>query len=283
MSTRSTRFLRTALATAITAVLVSTTAYAQPAPASTTPQEGNMLIYAAAWKQTAAEYKALYHQAFNMARMQLDIALQNHKPGDKPLAIITDIDDTILNASNYWGYLIAQGKDFFDDDIWDAWVPTNNFVATPGSLDFLNYADSKGVQIFYVSNRNQGEGTYEYAIANLKAVGFPQVDKEHVTILIDTSNKEIPQKEIAQTYNVVVMLGDNLNDFQRRYYVKDVDERIRLMEEDKDKFGRQFILLPNPTDGQWIRAIFGDSEPPNTPENRATFKNAATRSQWNGQ
>jgi 5'-nucleotidase (lipoprotein e(P4) family) len=199
-----------------------------------------------------------------------------------PLAIITDIDDTIFDASNYWGYLISQGKDFFDDTIWDEWVPENKFAATPGSLDFLNYATQQGVEIFYISSRDQGPKTVEYALGNLNALGFPQADEQHVTILIESSHKEEPQKKVMENYDVVLMLGDNLNDFQRKYYVKDVDERIKLMEEDKDEFGKRFILVPNPTDGHWIRAIFGDSEPPASDQNRKTFEQAAKRSAWQG-
>jgi predicted secreted acid phosphatase len=43
--------------------------------ATTSGVKGNMLVYAVAWKQTAAEYRALYHQAYNIARMRLDTAL----------------------------------------------------------------------------------------------------------------------------------------------------------------------------------------------------------------
>ena len=275
------RFQPVLLAAALFAASYS---MAQSTPPKTTPapKDGNMLVYAAAWKQTAAEYRALYHQGYNIARMRLDEALKTHKKGDKPLAVITDIDDTILNAANYWGWLVNNNKDFFEDPAWDKWVAENKFTAMPGALEFFKYADSKGVQIFYVSNRDQGPKTFDYAIGNLKALGFPQVDKDHVTIQIDTSNKEGPQNKIAEKYNVVVMLGDNLNDFKRKYYVKDVDERAKLMEEDKDQFGRKFIVFPNPSDGHWIRAIFGDSEPPATAENRATFKRAASKSAWGG-
>ncbi|MFC3532056.1 5'-nucleotidase, lipoprotein e(P4) family [Vogesella facilis] len=241
---------------------------------------GNLLVSAVAWKQTAAEYKALYYQAYNLARMQLDRALASQKSGDKPLAVITDIDDTILNASNYWGYLINNGQDFFDDAVWDRWVPRNQFTAMPGALDFFNYAKSRGVEVFYVSSRDQGDKTFDYALGNLKALGFPYADAEHVTILRESSNKEPKQNEIAQRYNVVVMLGDNLNDFRRKYYVKNVDERTKLMEEDRELFGSKFIIMPNPTDGHWVRAIFGDSEPPATDANRAKFREAASKSAW---
>lgn len=247
-------------------------------PASACPE--NLLTDAVAWRQTAAEYQALYYQAYNLATLRLDAALNAQKTGDKPLAVITDVDDTVLNPAPYWGYLVTQCKDFFEDALWDKWVPDNQFLATPGSLAFFNYARSKGVEVFYVSSRDQGDRTLEYMIGNLKALNFPNADEQHVTALRDSSNKEPRQNEIAQTYNVVLKLGDSLNDFKRVYYVKDVDQRIKLMEADKDEFGKTFILLPNATDGHWLRAIFGDSEPPATPENRQMFRKAATKTVW---
>ncbi|MNC73958.1 hypothetical protein D3C75_1252410 [compost metagenome] len=52
------------------------------------------------------------------------------------------------------------------------------------------------------------------------------------------------------------------------------------MTEDKEQFGRKFIIFPNPTDGHWLKAIFGDSEPPATPENRAKFKATVNSIAW---
>ena len=45
----------------------------------------NLLIAAVAWKQTAAEYRALYHQGYNVARMQVELALAKPASGDRPL------------------------------------------------------------------------------------------------------------------------------------------------------------------------------------------------------
>ena len=80
--------------------------------------------------------------------------------------------------------------------------------------------------------------------------------------------------------NLVVKLGDSLNDFERSYYVKDVDERTKLMEVDKDLYGDKYILFPNPTDGHWVKAIFGESEPAPCNENRIIWENAAKRIMW---
>ena len=247
---------------------------------SSNPGAQNSLMVAVAWKQTAAEYKALYYQAYNIAQMQVERALSTRTPGDKPLAVLMDMDDTILNTVNYWGYLINNNQDFFDDSIWDQWIPENKVVPTPGSVDFLTFCKDNGVEVFYVTSRNQGPKTYEYAMDHLKINGFPYADGNHLTVLTDTSNKQKRHDEIGNDYEIVLFMGDNLNDFKRVYYVTDIDERTKLMEQDKDLFGRKFILLPNPTDGHWIRAIFGESEPPPTNANREILRKAATRSSW---
>ena len=242
----------------------------------------NSLLWAVAWKQSAAEYFALCHQAYSLARLRVDEALARHQPGDKPLAVITDVDDTILHARSYWGHLIEQNKEFFDDAIWDEWLPHNLVTAAPGALGIFEYCKEQGVEVFYVTNRDQGERTFEYALGQLRHLEFPFADEDHLYVFRDSSNKTPAKEEIEASFGVALMLGDNLNDYQRDYYVKDVDERMTLMERDKDHWGRDFILLPNPTDGHWVRAIFGDSEPAPTDENREILRKAATRIAWEG-
>ena len=242
---------------------------------------GNSLLYAVAWKQTAAEFRALYHQGFNMARAQVAAALANRDQNAKPLAVITDLDATTLLTLDYWGYLVSQNLEFFDDSLWDQWVPDNTVLASPGALEFLRFCAENGVEVFYVSNRDQGEETERYALAQLERLDFPFRDSAHVTVNRESSDKQVVQERIMEDYEVVVLLGDNLNDFSRRYYVTDVEQREALMSEDSALFGSRYILFPNPTDGHWIRAIFGDSEPPDTPENRAILRQAAMRSVWN--
>lgn len=266
----------------LTGTALALSILASTATTANDPSQHNSLGYAVAWKQTAAEYRALYHQGFNIARMHLTAALKNRKCGDKPLAIVSDLDDTLVHPLEYWGRLIKNGDDFFDDPLWDRWIPTNGMTPTPGAKEFLDFAAENDVEIFYVTSRNQGKPTRELAKGNILAMGFPWKDEANLTVLTDTSNKEKRQNEILQDYNVVVFLGDNLNDFRRKYYIKgDIDGRIAAMEEDRDKYGAQYILFPNPTDGHWIAAIFGESEPAASDENRTKLIDAATIRAWN--
>lgn len=266
-------------------VVVAGGAWASIGPTKLAAHEdsiGNQLLWAVAYKQTAAEFYALCHQAYNLARMRIDLALANRAVSDRPLAVITDMDSTILHAMSYWGYLVNEGKDFFDDAIWDEWVPAKQITAVPGSLDFINHCVSNGVDVFYVTNRNQGERTFEYALAHLRYLKFPIDSEEKLFVFRETSDKSPARRKIEETHEVALMLGDNLNDYRRDYYVKDIDERRALMERDRDDWGTKFILIPNPTDGHWVRAIFGTSEPAPSNENRRILKDAATRVAWDG-
>jgi 5'-nucleotidase (lipoprotein e(P4) family) len=238
----------------------------------------NALLWAVAWKQTAAEYRALCYQAYNVAERMVEEALQAGSA--RPLAVITDMDDTILHAGSYWGHLVETNRDFFDDTIWDEWVPENLVTAVPGSLEFLRFCEAGGVEVFYVTSRDQGEQSDAFALQHLRHLQFPYADAGHLTVLRESSDKTSARIAIASRFDVVLFVGDNLNDYKRDYYVSDVDERLRLVDRDRDDYGRRFIVLPNPTDGHWVRAIFGESEPAATDENRRKLKEAAMRNAW---
>ncbi|MBG09635.1 MAG: acid phosphatase [Gammaproteobacteria bacterium] len=240
----------------------------------------NNLAYAVAWKQTAAEHTALYHQGFNIARMQLEIAIAKRSEFENPLAIISDVDETLLLSKSYWGYMLASGYDFFDDAEWDAWVGEDLFTPSPGSIEFAEFCRQNDVDIFYVTNRNQGETTFDLARKNLETAGFGKVETNHLIVLRDTSNKEVIQQQIMQDFEVIVLLGDNLNDFSRDYYVTDVEQRRSLVSEKRKGFGVRNIIFPNPTDGHWLRAIYGDSEPPASSINREILHAAASSAAW---
>lgn len=275
------RMLQLLLAGSACAGLMPATGAASTGEADHSPC--NSLLWALAYKQTAAEFYALCHQAYNLARMRIDAALAAHEPGDRPLAVITDVDDTIMHSLGYWGHLVNEGKDFFDDEIWDDWLSRNEVTPVPGALDFFKYCASNGMAVFYVTNRDQGERTFQYALTQLKHLNFPIEGQENLFVFRESSDKTPARRKIEENYDIALMLGDNLNDYRRDYYVSDVDERRSLMERDRDDWGTKFVLLPNPTDGHWVRALFGESEPRPTDENRRILLAAATRVAWDGQ
>mgnify|MGYP001502353173 CR=1 FL=1 len=240
----------------------------------------NPLLWTVAWSNTAAEFGALCHQAFNLARLRVDEALENRTRSERPLAVLTDVDNTIVHAASYWSFLISEGIDFFDDETWDRWIPENLITLVPGAMEFLRYCECEGVEVFYVTNRDQGPQTYAYALKQLQYLDLPFADPEHLVVFRESSDKTSARERINRSHELILLLGDNLNDFKRDYYVADVEERRALMERDRAEIGDKFIILPNATDGHWVRAIFGESEPAATDENRLILLSAATKGAW---
>jgi len=268
------------IALVVATLAVASAACSRPAPDPTPPPTPpNLLTMAAAWKQTAAEYDALYYQGFNLATDRVKQVIQARPASATrsiPLAVIADLDDTLLDTRGYWRALLADGLELFDDARWDAWVTANGPTAAPGAITFLQFCHMANVRVFVVTSRDQGDKTFDIALANIEAAGLPYVERDHLTVVTGGSNKEPFQADLARTYDVVAYLGDNLNDFKRAYYLTSVESRRTRMAEDQAEFGRKFILFPNPTDGHWIRAIVGDSEPKPTNETREALRRAAS-------
>ena len=106
-------------AAAIVGALTTSVVAAEPEPREEQADLFNPLLYAIAWRQTAAEFRALYYQGFALAQLRVEQALAAREAGmlddARPLAVITDVDETVLLSGAYWGQLIADGGDFFDD------------------------------------------------------------------------------------------------------------------------------------------------------------------------
>ena len=200
------------------------------------------------WVQHAAEFKALCYQAFNVAKFQLDKTLSEANNTGKPLAIVTDIDETIFNNSPYEAKLIT-GNVEFSHDTWVEWEQLKKAEPIPGSLEFLNYAKSKGVQVFYISNISKLQE--DLTMEHLNHLGFPYVDKQHILFRDKTSGKEGRRQIVAKNHTIVMLLGDTLSDFSNVFDDKSTAQRNSAVQSLKEKFGKEFIVLPNPTYGDW--------------------------------
>ena len=208
-------------------------------------------IYTTAYQQTAAEYRALCYQAYNIARLRIDQLLgENHA---RPRAIVTDIDETVLNNSAFEAHQTLQGKDYTSAD-WTVWANKIAADTLPGSLDFLTYAASKGFEIFYVTNRDSAETSV--TLENLRKFHFPDADSSHFLPMAGSSSKESRRQRLSEHYQIVMLLGDNLGDFSALFDRKTVQERNDNVNALREEFGDRFIILPNPTYGDWESSLY---------------------------
>ncbi|GGK15483.1 5'-nucleotidase [Yeosuana aromativorans] len=217
-------------------------------PSSNSIAKREYSVQSVLWVQHAAEYKALCYQAFNVAKFQLDKVLSEGNNTGKPLAIVTDIDETIFDNSPYEAKLITDNVEY-SHDTWVEWEQLQKAKPIPGSLEFLNYAESKGVQVFYISNISKIQE--DLTMEHLKNLGFPNVDKQHILFRDKTSGKEERRQTVSKDNTIVMLLGDTLSDFSNVFDNKSTAERNSAAQSLKEKFGKEFIVLPGPTYGDW--------------------------------
>ena len=205
-------------------------------------------IQAQVWTQNSAEYRALCYQAFNAAKMNLDALFFFEKEYDKPLAIIADVDETVLDNSPYDGKLILNNTTY-NRESWVEWGNLEIAKAIPGSLEFLIYASEKNVEIFYISNRYSEQ--LDATVNNLKKLGFPDAKESNVLLRGDTRSKSERRKSVSDNYEVIMLIGDNLSDFNDEFEKKISQERTNYTDELSNDFGTRLIVLPNPNYGDW--------------------------------
>lgn len=241
----------------------------RPAPlqdAATQAPLSDQAMLATLWIQRSAEFHALSLQAFNVAHDRLNLALARRHAQDKPLAVVVDVDDTVLDTTSYGGWALREGRTY-DSQSWADWVDDAVSTASPGAVEFLNYAHASGVDVYYITNRKAAGK--QATIANLAALGFPQANAEHVMPRTDSSDKTARRARVTQEHDIALLMGDNLGDFDQAFQQSTTRARNAEVARQADQFGRRFVLLPNPTYGEWEGVLYDGNWSASEREKRA--------------
>lgn len=197
------------------------------------------------WQKNSAEYVALSYQAYNIAKLRLDEELNSNL--NKRPAIVIDLDETVLNNLPY-NEMLIDSSEVFTQESWSKWVNKKIATKVPGSLEFINYAKSKNVKIVYLSNRRVEN--YEPTKENLITLGYP-FDDDTLMLLRDETSDKTPRRNTLKDYEIIMLLGDNLADFNSVFYKKSNKERIQSVDSLSKLFGDKFIVFPNLIYGDW--------------------------------
>jgi 5'-nucleotidase (lipoprotein e(P4) family) len=240
----------------IIAIVISITSCCNTIETKEVEKQEKYLLMATLYNYYAAEYQALAHQAFNIGKERLAI-IRRERPEEGNLAVVVDIDETILNNSPYEAKSMLNGTSY-ESESWYEWCNMAVAEPVPGALEFLQFADSLGFHVFYITNRKEefvDEGTRE----NVRKMGFPQTSDDHFLLRTDERSKEKRRQAVSENYDIVLLAGDNLGDF---YEDTDVfSEREATMKLNINEFGHRFIVLPNAIYGDWLKAIGIPGEP----------------------
>lgn len=244
-----------------------------PAAAIQPCNPGHTILNATLWVQSAAEYDAVALQTYESARQALDRALADRNwvgaleettdGASQPPAVILDLDETVLDNSPFQARVIRAGSTF-DETTWKAWVAEGAAPAIPGALEFLTYARSRGVAPFYISNRDADEGPG--TLANLRRLDVPLTpNADNVLLRYQRpewqSDKSTRRAHVAATHRVLLVLGDDLNDFANAREASHA-ERERIIGANEAWWGNRWFMLPNPMYGSWENAAIGRGATP---------------------
>jgi acid phosphatase len=265
------------LAAAVLAMLSTGTVRAQEVPP-------NDMLLATLWTQRSVEYKANALTVFALARIRLDQALADkswtaapaEQKGDfanLPPAVILDVDETLLDNSLYQGWMLKNNMTF-STKTWNEFCAAQVSLAIPGAVDFAKYADSKGVKVFYITNRDAV--TEKDTRENMQKLGFPMGGNVDTFLMQNEqkdwgSAKSTRRAVVTKDYRVLLNMGDNFGDFDDRYRSSEA-ERLKAYEADMPYWGKQWLMLPNPTYGSFDSATYGhDFKKPQAEQRKAKW------------
>jgi 5'-nucleotidase (lipoprotein e(P4) family) len=219
-----------------------------------TAQSPEQSVTAVLWFQRSAEYRALCYQAYNLAELRIREYLAKGEHERKP-AVLFDIDETLLDNSPQEAANILTGKGYSEES-WKAWVDKASAATVPGALEFCRWLASNEIEVFYVSNRKNSDGTF--TLLNLQKYNFPYPDRNHLFLKGDTSSKEFRRSVIAKQFDIIMLVGDNLSDFATVFEDRTVNFGYAAVDSLRTEFGKRFIVLPNPIYGDWTKPLKGE-------------------------
>lgn len=276
--------LHTRFSLALLAVVMALPAASQPMPnpqpSEPPPMVGREGLGSTLWMQTAHEYRFNTALIFRMAHEHLKPALAT--PGSasleqqqaggyaqRPPAVIVDLDETMIDNSAFQAYLVQQGQPF-SEALWRQWLALREARAVPGALAFARAVSQSGAKIFYISNRacetpltaSTPCPAKAATMSNLKALGFPRGADPQAVLLRNekpewAGDKTTRRQAVAQRYRIVMMLGDDLQDFMPAQQAQALraGTDAALSAASAKLLGQRWFVLPNPMYGSWDRAL----------------------------
>lgn len=244
---------------------------------------------------TSAEQHALFLQAFELAKIRIDLAITADQllPGTDRFCIFSDLDETLLDNSEYNAWLVRRGRNFDERGSWGDFCKAKRSKATPGGKAFIDYVaalrDKRGnpIEIFYVTSRLNGDtngGVRTATRETLQSIGYhlPDGSDDPTKTHLFMSGLAVPPAGGAKKYDhyafvqtqrgrtPILWCGDNCSDFLPAYG-NNVGYKERLTNAQAEtRWGNSFIAFPNPVYGSFLITLRNASGQPYADDNRFT-------------
>ena len=262
------------------AALASLTACAsQPAtqrPAPVEPVYDHTRDMGLLWVKHAAEFQAIARQVYASATADLEGYIadtswsampQQQDAAHLPPAVILDVDETVVSNIDFQ---LTFERPFANHKL-DTWSSNYDSLAIPGVKNFVAAARAAGVTVFFVTNRpcELIEGNEDpcpqktTTVDDIREVGI-EVSPEFVMLSGEQPGwdreKLVRRKLIAESYRVIMLIGDDFGDFvpcARHKVVAPCTtpgtraSRAEALDKYDEFWGAGWYILPNPMHGSW--------------------------------
>jgi 5'-nucleotidase (lipoprotein e(P4) family) len=232
------------------------------------------------WVKDSAEYQAVSMQIYSQATADIANFVADTSwtampdqivDPQLPAAIIFDIDQTLVSGAEF--QLVYERP--YSNKKRDAWSQKSAAAAVPGVIKFVAAARMAGVETFFVTNRpcEQREGDpkpcpqFQTALDDLREIGI-EVSAYQLSLSGQQANwdreKLVRRKLIAESYRVIMVIGDDLGDFVPCSRTKvmatchssaTAESRKEAMKKYEFYWGHGWYILPNPMHGSWTSVL----------------------------
>lgn len=246
-----------------------------PAPESTATHDPRHDL-GVFWVKHAAEYHALTRQVYRNAQSALPryvadkswSAMPEQSGADElPPAVILDVDETVVSNVDFQ---LSFEPPFANHKL-DEWNIKNDARPIAGVREFVEAARAAGVTVFFVTNRpcervpgNDDTCPQETTtVDDIREVGIA-VDPEYVMLSGEQPGwdreKLVRRNAIAESYRVIMLIGDDYGDFvpcARKKVVAPCSapatraSRAKALQTYDEYWGAGWFILPNPMHGSW--------------------------------
>jgi acid phosphatase len=266
---------------------ITLTAAAQPAPPTPTP-DSLAQVNGVLWTQQAVEHQAVSLAMYRAASAALVAAakgpaksyikagawatLETGPASTGRKAVVMDLDETVLDNAAYSAWL-AKANQHYVEPTWQDWMALRQAKAIPGALEFVRLAAKLKVDVFFITNREcvpkdaDPCPALEHTRRNLLALGFERAARPEAFMLKkqrpewDSSDKTSRRQWVAQTHQIVMLVGDDMGDFLPVAKVAALRAGTPDAETDQAMtlLGKRWFVIPNPMYGSWEKAVPRDA------------------------
>ncbi len=244
---------------------------AEPAVVYDHTRDGGIL-----WVKHAAEYHAITRQVYASAAADLPGYIADTSwsamPGQQdaselPPAVILDVDETVVSNVDFQ---LTFERPFANHKL-DTWSSNYDSRVVQGVKEFVDTARAAGVTVFFVTNRpcETIEGNEDpcpqkgTTVDDIHEVGI-DVSPEYLMLSGERPGwdreKLVRRELIAESYRVIMLIGDDFGDFvpcARKKVVAPCTapatraSRSEALEKYDESWGKGWYVLPNPMHGSW--------------------------------